>query len=67
MRSPLDSSSFPFPLLPANRSEKVGCHIITVTPDILKKLDLVGKDLTEYSLDTVKMFHDDGRKSGFTL
>lgn len=57
----------PRELLNVFHAEKIGCHIITVTPDILKKLDLVGKDLTEYSLDTVKMFHEDGRKSGFTL
>ena len=57
----------PRELLNVFHAEKIGCQIITVTPDILKKLDLVGKDLTEYSLDTVKMFHEDGRKSGFTL
>ena len=41
--------------------------MITVTNDILNKLSLIGYDLTEYSLDTVKMFHDDARKAGFSL
>ncbi|HET6250719.1 MAG TPA: transaldolase [Tepidisphaeraceae bacterium] len=49
------------------QANAIGCHIITVTNDLLKKLDLVGKDLSEYSLDTVKMFHDDARKAGYTL
>jgi len=38
-----------------------------VTNDILKKLELVGYDLTEYSLDTVKMFHNDAVAAGFRL
>ena len=41
--------------------------MITVTNDVLKKLALVGKDLADYSLDTVKMFHDDAKAAGFTL
>lgn len=45
----------------------LGCHVITVTPDILKKLSMLGKDLTELSLDTVKMFYDDATKAGFSL
>jgi len=45
----------------------VGCHIITATNDILAKLRLVGKDLREYSLDTVKMFRDDALKAGFKV
>jgi transaldolase len=45
----------------------LGCHVITVTPDILKKLGTVGKDLGQYSLDTVKMFYEDGRAAGFSL
>jgi hypothetical protein len=45
----------------------VGCHIITVTNDILKKLNLINKDLTEYSLETVKMFYEDARRAGFSL
>jgi len=57
----------PRELLNIFQADEIGCHIITVTNDILKKLSLVGKDLGDYSLDTVKMFYDDGRKAGFTL
>ncbi len=49
------------------QADNIGCHIITVTHDLLKKLPLLGKDLHEYSLDTVKMFVDDARAAGFTL
>jgi transaldolase len=44
-----------------------GCHIITATPDIIAKIPLFGKDLQTYSLETVKMFHDDARAAGFKL
>jgi transaldolase len=57
----------PRELLNIIQADAIGCHIITVTNDILKKLMLIGKDLADYSLDTVKMFYDDGRKAGFTL
>jgi len=57
----------PRELLNILQADAIGCHIITVTNDILKKLSLIGKDLADYSLDTVKMFYDDGRKAGFTL
>jgi len=57
----------PRELLNIFHAEEIGCHIITVTHDILKKLELVGKNLDEYSLDTVRMFYEDGKKSGFTL
>ena len=57
----------PRELLNIFQADAIGCHIITVTNDILKKLPLVGKDLGDYSLETVKMFFDDGRKCGFTL
>jgi transaldolase len=57
----------PRELLNVFQADEIGCHIITVTPDILKKLSLVGKDLADYSLDTVKMFYDDAQKAGFTL
>lgn len=57
----------PRELLNIFHAEQVGCHIITVTNDILKKLSLVGYDLADYSLDTVKMFHEDATKAGFTL
>lgn len=45
----------------------VGCHIITVPNDILKKIPMLGKDLTELSLDTVKMFYNDAISSGFKI
>jgi len=57
----------PRELLNVFQADAVGCHIITATNDVLKKLTLVGKDLAEYSLDTVKMFHDDARQAGYTL
>jgi transaldolase len=57
----------PRELLNVFQADSTGCHIITATTDVLKKLALVGKDLAEYSLDTVKMFADDAAKSGFVL
>jgi transaldolase len=57
----------PRELLNVFQADRIGCHIITVTGDILKKLDLIDKDLTGYSLDTVKMFHDDAKAAGFQL
>lgn len=57
----------PRELLNIVQADEIGCHIITVTPDILKKLSLVGKDLADYSLDTVKMFFDDAQKAGYRL
>jgi transaldolase len=49
------------------QAESVGCHIITMTHDLLAKLDLLGKDLDQFSLDTVRMFHRDAAAAGFTL
>ena len=49
------------------QADAIGCHIITVTNDLLKKLDTVGKDLHEFSLETVKMFRGDAIKAGYTL
>ena len=57
----------PRELLNIFQADAIGCHIITVTNDILKKLELVGYDLTEYSLDTVKMFYRDAVAAGFRL
>ena len=57
----------PRELLNIFHAEAIGCQIITVTNDILKKLNLVGKDLQEYSLETVKMFYDDAQKAGYQL
>lgn len=57
----------PRELLNIFHAESVGCHIITVTNDILKKLNNVAKNLDEFSLDTVKMFYNDATAAGFTL
>jgi transaldolase len=57
----------PRELLNVFQAEAVGCHILTATNDILKKLELVGKDLHEYSLETVTMFRDDAVKAGYML
>jgi len=57
----------PRELLNIFQAEAVGCHIITATSDILRKLFLIGKDLREYSLETVKMFYEDARKAGYQL
>jgi len=57
----------PRELLNVFQADAIGCHIITATTDVLKKLALVGKDLTQYSLETVQMFADDAARSGFTL
>jgi transaldolase len=57
----------PRELLNVFQADAIGCHIITATNDILKKIELVGKDLSDYSLDTVKMFYSDATASGFTL
>jgi len=57
----------PRELLNVFHAEAVGCDIITVTNDVLAKLSNVGKDLAQFSLETVKMFHDDAVKAGFSL
>ena len=57
----------PRELLNVIQASDIGCHIITVTHDILKKLALIGKDLEDYSLDTVKMFFDDAQAARFSL
>jgi transaldolase len=57
----------PRELLNIFQADAIGCHIITATSDILRKLDLIGKNLQEYSLDTVKMFYEDARKAGYQL
>jgi transaldolase len=49
------------------QADEMGCHIITITHDLLKKLDGLGKSLEQYSLETVRMFHDDALAAGFTL
>jgi transaldolase len=57
----------PRELLNVFQADAIGCHIITLTADLLAKLDLVGKDLTAFSLDTVRMFRDDAVKAGLAL
>lgn len=57
----------PRELLNIFQADQIGCQVITVTNDILKKLALVGKDLGDYSLDTVKMFYNDAVAAGFKL
>ena len=57
----------PRELLNIFQADDIGCHVITVTNDILKKLSLVGYDLDQYSLDTVKMFYKDAIEAGFKL
>jgi len=49
------------------QAEECGVDIITMTNDLIKKLNLIGKNLDEYSLETVKLFYDDALKSGYTL
>ena len=49
------------------QADSIGCHIITATNDILKKLPTLGKDLTQFSLETVKMFYNDAKSAGYFL
>jgi transaldolase len=49
------------------QADRAGCHIITVTDDLLAKLGLIGKDLNEFSLETVRMFHRDAADAGYSL
>ena len=57
----------PRELLNIFQADAIGCDIITVTPDVLKKLELVGKDLDLFSLETVQMFYTDASTAGFQL
>jgi transaldolase len=57
----------PRELLNIFQADATGCHIITVTSDLLKKLDIIGKDLADFSLETVRMFHDDAARAGYSL
>ena len=57
----------PRELLNVFQADAVGCHIITATNDILKKLALVDKDLDSYSLETVEMFYKDAKSAGYTI
>jgi transaldolase len=57
----------PRELLNIFQADAIGCHIITVTNDVLAKLTLVGKDLDAYSLETVEMFYRDAKAAGFSI
>jgi transaldolase len=57
----------PRELLNVVQADAIGCHVITVSHDLLKKLPLLGKDLDEFSLDTVRMFLRDANKAGYVL
>jgi transaldolase len=57
----------PRELLNVFQADAIGCHIITVTNDILKKLAGAGKELDAFSLETVRMFRDDAVKAGYAL
>jgi len=57
----------PRELLNIFQADAIGCRIITVTNDVLKKLSLVGSDLDDYSLEAVKMFYNDARAAAFRL
>jgi transaldolase len=54
-------------LLNIFQADEVGCHIITVTHDVLAKLGLVGKDLDQYSLETVESFYRDAQAAGYSI
>ncbi len=57
----------PRELLNIFQADEVGCHIITVTPDLIKKLNGVGKDLAQFSLETVEMFYRDATAAGYSI
>jgi transaldolase len=57
----------PREILNVVQADNVGCHIITMTSDLFAKLDMLGKDLAQFSLETVQMFHRDAQAAGFTL
>jgi transaldolase len=57
----------PRELLNIFQADEIGCHIITVTGDIIRKLTLIGKDLDNYSLETVAIFHKDALTAAFSI
>jgi transaldolase len=57
----------PREILNVVQADEVGCHVITITPDLLAKLDSLGKDLDQFSLETVQMFRRDALAAGFSL
>lgn len=54
-------------LLNIFHAENSGCHIITVPDDLLKKISLIGKNLEDYSLETITMFYNDAKKAGYKI
>jgi transaldolase len=68
---PIESSELiwasPRELLNIFQASEIGCHVITATTDILNKLNLVGYDLDQYSLDTVRMFYNDATEANFHI
>jgi transaldolase len=60
-------SASPRELLNIFHADSVGSHMITGTNDISKKLELLGKNLDEYSLDTVKIIYQDAKVAGFSI
>ena len=57
----------PRELLNIFQADQIGCHIITATNDILKKISLIGKNLEQYSLETVNMFYEDAKEARFNI
>ena len=57
----------PREILNVSQAEAAGCHVITLTPDLIAKLALAGKDLERFSLETVQMFHRDALAAGFEI
>jgi transaldolase len=57
----------PREILNVVQADQIGCHVITLTQDLLPKLDSIGKDLEQFSLETVQMFHRDAQNAGFVL
>jgi transaldolase len=57
----------PRELLNIVQANDIGCHIITVTNDVLKKLSGLGKDLTDFSQETVEMFYKDARAANYSI
>lgn len=57
----------PREILNLRQAEAIGCHIITITHELLQKIPVLDRDLEELSLDTVRMFHQDAQASGFVL
>jgi transaldolase len=57
----------PRELLNLFHADQIGCHIITMTNDLLKKIPLIGKDLNEFSIETVRMFYNDAVSAGYTI